>query len=186
MEIFKDIEGYEGSYQVSNEGRVKSLKYRKEHILKPSNSRGYLRVALCKNNKRNDYSIHRLVASAFIDNPEGLNEVNHIDEDKTNNYVENLEWCSHAFNINHGTRTIRAAEKHRGKTNPRAAEKLSIPVDMLTKSGELIRTFQSAHEAERFLKNNGYPKASCCNINSCCKGKLQSCYSFKWRYSQGN
>lgn len=207
MEQWIDIEDYEGKYQVSNEGRVKSLNYNhtgKEHILKhAAKSDGYLQVILYKDNNRKAHLVHRLVASAFIDNPENLPQVNHKDEDKTNNFVfvnedgsvdyekSNLEWCTHEYNINHGTRTIRAAEAQRGVPKPSVAEaltngKLSIPIVMLTKEDELIRTFPSTHEAERWLRANGYPKASVGNINKCRKGKLQNCYGFKWRYAQGN
>lgn len=118
-EFWKDIKGYEGFYQVSNLGRVKSLaKYqkgnggsifwRKETILKPANSgRGYLMVVLIKNKKRKSYILHRLVADAFIPNPYNLPQVNHKDENKTNNVVSNLEWCDNKYNSNYGTRNIR-------------------------------------------------------------------------------
>ena len=191
MENWKDIENYEGLYQVSNEGRVKSLsndKTRKEKILKPAaDGGGYMYVNLYKNGQKKSHKVHRLVASAFIDNSDNLPEVNHIDEDKTNNNLENLEWCSHAFNINHGTRNERVAESQRGMAKPWVAEALSISIDMLTKDGELIRSFKSSAEAMRWLRNNGYPSASNTNIISCCKGKVyKSCYGFKWRYSNWN
>ena len=107
-EIWKDIKGFEGHYQVSNFGRVKSIKFRKERILKPANNGcGYLYVNLSKNGKYNIYLIHRLVALIFISNPNNLPEINHRDEDKTNNKVENLEWCDRKYNMNYGTRTQR-------------------------------------------------------------------------------
>lgn len=110
-EVWKDIKGYEGLYQISNLGRVKSLKRfntnnanTKDRILKPSLDRkGYLHVVLCKNNKRYNKTLHRLVAEAFIENPENKPQVNHIDEDKTNNRVSNLEWMTNKENRNHGT-----------------------------------------------------------------------------------
>ena len=180
MEIFKTVQGYDGLYEVSNYGNVKSLKFGKEKILKPrDNNRGYLCVRLYKDGKWKDNKVHRLVVSVFVPNPDNLPEVNHKDEDKTNNNVDNLEWCTHEYNINHGTHNQRMAET---LTNG----KKSIPVDMFSKQGELIRQFPSAHEAERWLRVNGYPKASCGAINRCCKGKLQSCYGFKWCYAQGN
>ena len=115
-EIFKDIKGYEGLYQVSNYGRVKSL-YRiqimptggkriiEERILKTiKNKKGYIGVHLSKNNKDKTVYIHRLVAQAFIPNPNNYPQVNHKDEDKTNNHVDNLEWCTAKYNSNYGHR----------------------------------------------------------------------------------
>jgi hypothetical protein len=102
MEIWKDIKGYEGLYQVSNLGRVKSLgnsKSKKEKILKPfKRGRGYLTVKLFNNNKKKQIFIHRLVAETFIDNPDNLPQVNHKDENKQNNLLDNLEWCTNKDN----------------------------------------------------------------------------------------
>ncbi len=98
-EVWRDIQGFEGLYEVSNYGNVRSLKYGKIKYLKPSNNgRGYYQVILCKNGKAKQFTVHRLVANAFIENPNGYNEINHINEDKTNNKVENLEWCTHKYN----------------------------------------------------------------------------------------
>ena len=106
MEIWKDVEGYEGLYQVNQFGEVKSLPKQiglgymtKEKILKPRlQNSGYLQVNLMKDGKRINKTVHRLVAKAFIPNPEGLPEIDHIDGDKTNNMVENLQWISHVEN----------------------------------------------------------------------------------------
>lgn len=107
-EKWKDIKGYEGLYQVSNLGRIKSLRGNSERILKPgANNKGYLYVRLYKNSKSKWFTLHRLVAEAFIPNPENKSQVNHIDEDKTNNVVSNLEWMTPKDNANHGTRTSR-------------------------------------------------------------------------------
>lgn len=112
-EIWKDIQGYEGLYQVSNLGRVKSLarldtrgQRVSEKILKLGKHRaGYFRVNLYKNGKMKQYLVHRLVALAFIPNPENKEQVNHIDGNKQNNVIENLEWCTHSENIQHAYRT---------------------------------------------------------------------------------
>lgn len=105
QEVWKDIKGYEGLYQISNTGKVKGLKRNK--VLKPILQRsGYYYVDL----QRKRRLVHRLVAEAFIDNPDNLPEVNHKDEDKVNNSVENLEWCDSKYNANYGTRN-----KRRGK-----------------------------------------------------------------------
>ena len=113
QEIWKDISGFEGVYEISSYGRVRSVKSGK--ILSTSKCggcRGYLSVCLSKNGKRYGKLVHRLVAEAFIPAVEGLSEVNHKDEDKTNNRVENLEFCNHKYNMNYGTRNIRSKDTH--------------------------------------------------------------------------
>ena len=101
-EIWKDIEGYEGLYEVSSYGRVRNLVSGK--FIKPSQKNdGYCRVCLYKNGGGKCINIHRLVAQAFIPNPDNLPEINHLDEDKTNNRVDNLEFCNHKYNCNYGT-----------------------------------------------------------------------------------
>ena len=170
MEIWKDIEGYEGYYQVSNMGNVKSLNYNrtgKEGILKlGKDSKGYLFVVLCKENTKKPCRIHRLVATAFCENPHGYKEVNHISEDKTDNRAENLEWVSHEYNSNYGTR------------NKRIAEKLSKPIYGINKVNGLIVEFKSSHEAGRTL---GIAQQ---NINACCKGKYKSAGGFYWFFAE--
>ena len=164
-EIWKDIVDYEGLYQISNQGRVKSLKYGKERIMKPGNNGdGYLFVWLWKNGERKKYKIHRLVAQAFLHNPNNLPQVNHKDEDKTNNKVDNLEWCSSKYNINYGTR------------NQRCVDKISKPVLKYSKNGELIKEWKSLADVER---NLGYFKT---NISNCCTGRYNSAYGFIWKY----
>lgn len=116
VEIWKDIEGYEGLYQISNMGRVKSLAkqtlcgHRKEQTIFRNekflslrcNKKGYLQVGLSKNGIRKQFTVHRLVAQTFIPNPNNLPQVNHKDENKTNNCIENLEWCTAEYNCNYG------------------------------------------------------------------------------------
>ena len=121
LEEWKDIKNYEGLYQISNFGNVKSLKKKAGHstrcekILKTHLDKdGYVYVTLCKNNKTHLATIHRLIAEAFIPNPDNLPQINHKDEDKTNNNIDNLEWCTCKYNINYGTRTERAFFKRRG------------------------------------------------------------------------
>ena len=169
-ENWKAIAGYEGIYEVSDMGRVKSLgndKYRKEKILKPrKNTGGYPYVNLYKDGKRKTITVHRLVAKAFIPNHNNLETVNHKDEVKTNNVADNLEWMSQRDNNNYGTH------------NKRMAEALSKQVQMFDKfTGELLATFPSLMEAERVTGiDDG-------NISKCCLGKLKSAGGYVWRYA---
>ena len=161
-EVWKNIEGYEKLYQISNFGRVKSLNYNrtgKEKILKPSKDKdGYLHVGLCKNGKAKFFRVHRLVCSAFLENPENLPQVNHKDENKENNHVDNLEWVSPKENINYGTRN----------------EKMSKPIIQYTKEGVFIREWVSTITASKQLKIH--------HISECCKGKRKTCGGFLWKY----
>ena len=173
-EEYRDIKGFEGLYQVSNLGNVKSLNYRrtgKEEILKAGdNGDGYLQVVLCKGGKDKTCTVHRLVAEAFLENTNNLPEVNHKDEDKTNNNVQNLEWCSSKYNCNHGTRNRRVAEAN--TNNPKS----SIAVICISKISGLITEFPSTAEAERIT---GIDHS---NIAKCCNGKRKSCGGYYWMY----
>lgn len=127
QEIWKDVKNYEGLYQISNLGRVKSMSkfagfsYRKERMLKTSLDKdGYVKVTLCKNNRTRFSSIHRLLAECFIPNPNNYPQINHKDENKQNNDLSNLEWCTCKYNINYGTRTKREVETRKRKLQGRA------------------------------------------------------------------
>ena len=165
-EIYKDIEGYEGLYQVSNKGNVKSLNYsktKKENVLKPVIVNGYLQVKLCKNKTIKSLSVHRLVAQAFIENTNNYPCINHKDECKTNNVVENLEWCTYKYNTNYGTR------------NERANKSKSKKVYQYSKEGELIAVWESTSKCGI----NGYNFG---HVSSCCNGKRKSHKGYIWSY----
>lgn len=170
-----DGEPYE-NYQVSNFGNVISLNFHrsgKPKLLKPTKDKdGYFQVTLYKDGKIKRIMVHRLVTEAFLLNPENLPQVNHKDEDKTNNFVGtpendykdgNLEWCTNEYNVNYG------------KRNQKCAEALSKPVLQFTLEGEFIREWESAKEA----KKNGFCSTCICN---CCKGKHKSHKGFIFKY----
>ena len=183
IEIWKDIKGYEGFYQVSDCGRIKSLArdiyYQngivhrtKEKILVPVLDKdGYQYVNLSKNGKRKVMTIHRLVAMAFIPNPENKSQINHKNEVKTNNVVENLEWCEAGYNINYGTRTSRAIQNRRSYKlgdNPSAKPVFCV---------ELNKKFDCAKSAQEEL---GIDR-SC--VGRVCRGEQKTAGGFHWRYA---
>lgn len=157
-EEWRDIKGYEGIYQVSNLGNIKSLpRYdyrghlRKEKHLKKKEHQGYLFTKLYKNGIYKMKPVHRLVAQAFIPNPENYPEVNHKDENPSNPRMDNLEWCTSKYNSNYGTRSKRIAEK------------LSRKVYQYSAKGQLIKTWDSTMQAEREGNFNSRRISECCN-----------------------
>ena len=168
MEIWKPVVGYKGLYEVSNLGRVKGISGK---ILRPVvRNHGYLAVYLYGKENRKIASVHRIVAEAFLDNPNEYTEVNHKDENKANNEVSNLEWCNHRYNTNYGTTQARRAAKMINGPKAKA-------VDQLAMDGTYIRTFPSMAEVKRVLV---FDQA---NIFSAINGKYTQAYGYKWRYS---
>jgi len=179
LETWKPVVGYEGLYQVSDFGEVISLNYKhtgQSRVLKPMKDRkGYLNVNLYKNGKKKRQLVHRLVAQAFIDNPDNLPEVNHIDENKENNKVcsgmVNLEWCNRKYNVNHGTGHQRSAETQRGVYNTKKSEiVLQMNLDYI-----LIKEWPSTRECDR----NGFSQSvvsRCCNNKYCKQGNVYKGY----------
>lgn len=193
MEYWRDIKGYEGLYQVSNYGRVRSLdRYIKRNggklwlkkgtILNTTKKQGYYTVNLWKDGSNKFYNVHRLVAEAFIPNPYNLPCVNHKDEDKTNNSVwvngdgtvdlekSNLEWCDYQYNNTYGTSRIRTSNKLKYNN---CASKSIIQFDI---DGNFIKEWVSASLVEREL---GILKP---NICKCCKGERKSAGGYIWKY----
>jgi len=180
-ETWKDIKDFEGLYQVSNLGRVKSLErvneyyvngvlYRRkqpERILSQQDNHGYKRVSLMKNCKARWYMVHRLVAEAFLPNPQNLPQVNHKSEVKSENFVENLEWCSEEYNKNYGTMKQRLSAIHKNRKD------LSKPVYCV----ELGQTFPSIKEASR------QTNAHIASIQRCACGKQISANGLTWKYA---
>ena len=186
-EIWKDIEGYEGMYQVSNLGRVKSLsnsRTRHEKILVPIKNKGYFYVRLFRLAECKRVYIHTLVASAFIPNPYGYTIINHRDENGQNNCVDNLEWCTHKYNLNYGTVKQRISDKLLEHNSARCKQ-----INQFDLLGNFIKTHTSACEAE---KETGISSSS---IRKCCKGgyihskykkwyKLTHAGGYIWKYKE--
>ena len=168
-EIWKDVVGYEGKYQVSNLGHVRRFEVRE--LKTESDADGYVSVFLYDGHRKSKrVSVHRLVAQAFLDNPNEWPVVNHKDEDKKNNVVENLEWCTYKYNSNYGTSKQRIAEKMRN------LPQISRAVVRISESEEVI--YPSAKQAERELGINN------ANIIACCRGKRETANGYRWRYAE--
>lgn len=175
-EIWKTIDGYEGLYEISNYGRFKSLHKKEERITFGSAKTIYPMVSLSKNGHRKTELVHRLVAQAFIPNPNNLPCINHKDENKTNNRVDNLEWCDRQYNNSYGTKNKRmiTTRLHKygylvtDKCITQAKIKNSKPVVQYTLDGNFIAEYINAKEAER------QTNISNSNINSCCNHKTKT------------
>lgn len=170
-EQWKRVKGYK-NYLVSNMGRVKHLSHTtnnktfKETILAPRKIKGgYIIVRLINDEFQKDFYVHRLVCEAFCPNPYNFNEVNHKDEDKTNNCADNLEWCNRYYNNNYGTR------------KQKVSQALKKPVSQFTTDGEFIRLWDSAIDVEQELSISKQ------GIYNCCRGKQQTAGKYKWRYA---
>ena len=178
-EIWKDINGYEGLYQISNFGNVKSLSNnfsRKEKILKPKQRKGYLYVSLCKNGKRKYYLVHRLVAEHFIPNPDNKPYIDHINGYKSDNRVCNLRWCTQKENMNNPLTIDKICKNAHLKNKFSAEHPLSKPILQFSKDGELIKKWNSITDIKRELRIN------IGNICQCCKGKRNIAGGYIWRY----
>ena len=178
-EVWKDVQGYEGKYQVSNFGRIKSLerkefmarnncyRVRKEKVLKPDiDKQGYEKVCLYKNGKGKNIFVHRLVAIAFIKNPNNHPIINHIDEVPLNNLATNLEWCTHSYNS-----TYRGAKERQVKNILKKIQSTNV------KTGE-VKTYRSASDAER--ESNGHFRRK--SISRVCTGERPIHKGHRWEF----
>lgn len=189
-EIWRPVKGYEGLYEVSNYGRVKSLprKYTKGGILSYCFTKfGYPMVILSKDGKCRNICVHRLVAEAFLPNPDNLPVVNHKDENPSNNYVHinqdgtvdpsksNLEWCDYSYNLCYGGALGRMIQT-RNRKGAYGSEK---PIIQYTVNGEFVRFYKSISEAARVFGRRSVEVG----INMVLKGKRKTAYGFKWGYA---
>lgn len=164
MKQWKEVKGYEGLYLVSDSGDVVSVT--RGLKIPQVNEDGYLRVQLCKGGVQKNYYVHRLVAEAFIENPQGLPIINHRDENKMNNVVDNLEWCTNLYNNTYGTRMERVANARKDK---RTVAILQFDID-----GKFVRRWDGVYLACREL---GVCKAS---VHRCIRGKQNTAGGFRW------
>lgn len=190
QEIWKDVQGYEGLYQVSSLGRIRSLPrgkqwpYRKTHnnIRKPKlTKRGYYSINLCKRNKTKWHLVHRLVALAFIPNPDNLPHINHKDENPANNSAENLEWCTPKYNANYGTGTkrqsaARAANPNDGYVRKLVGIKNSLAVACYSLNVEMLASYRSMTDA---AKATGVCIQT---VLAQCKGYRQKARKYRFAY----
>lgn len=188
MEEWRNIKGYEGLYEVSNQGRIRSLVrkvtykdgrvyFYKSKVLKPSKDRyGYYFVNLCKEGKRTPKSIHRLIAEAFIPNPENKRDIDHINTIRTDNRIENLRWATRSENcLNPITNERQKNSQH------------STPVAQYSLEGELIAVYRSIKEAARQTGCSHGNIYNCCNGGFYYKGKwinVKQCKGYIWKYHQ--
>jgi len=166
MEIWKDIPGYEGLYQISNEGRGKSFggkRYNVERIIKGGISRGYLYLGLWKDGCYHLKSVHRLVAEAFIPNPDNKPQVDHINGNRLDNRADNLRWCTAKENSNNPITKQRMSDSAKNK------------VYQYTLEGELIKVWSSTKECGK----NGFIQAL---VSACCVGKRKTHKGYRWSY----
>lgn len=209
-EIWKSIKGFEDKYLISNFGRVLSLNYRgiknnKKIMHLSDNKKGYKVATLCSNGKASKIFVHRLVAEAFISNPDNYPIINHKDENPSNNFVENLEWCNHSYNARYNDSCVKRGLKYRGVNHPLYGKRLSE--DKINKMREYLRgvkrnpntkmIFRKAHtkgfriyqkDMEGKIVNTylssieAYEKTGIAarNIRLCCEGKQKTAGGYRW------
>lgn len=181
QEVWEDVIGYEQKYKVSNLGNVKSLNYRghgyEKNLKQRINNKGYVWYLLSKNKRTYPVLAHRLVAMAFIDNPENLPEVNHKDENPLNNSVENLEWCNSSYNVNYSLNLHpdrRKREKIRSSEKYKRRNKKVIQINL---HGDKIRQHKSVNEIKKTYGYNSW------SIIQCCENRRKTAYGYRWEFA---
>lgn len=160
-EIWKDIKEYNGLYKVSNLGRIKN---KNDKILTTKKTGIYNHILLCKNGERKNFTIHKLVAMAFVPNPNNLPCINHINENKEDNRANNLEWCSYKYNNNYGNRTKKVVEKN------------SIKISQYDLDGNFVKDWNCINDAIRYYNNY--------HICDVLNNKRNQASGFKWKLKE--
>lgn len=183
-EVWRDIDGYEGRYMVSNLGHVRSMNFRNHgypmNITPKVNNDGRLWVLLYKDRQTKPMLIHRLVAMAFIPNCDNLPQVNHKDENPKNNCVENLEWCTAKYNVEYSLQRHperRARPWLYGLYGVKKKRKRNQPIAQINSRGEIVKVWE---DSRTIMLETGMSDWS---ISECCRGKRKTAYGFRWRYS---
>ena len=179
FEVWQDIPNYEGLYQASTYGRIKSVEKQrytgkggycteKEKIKSPLNNKKYYQLKLSKDDKNTMYLLHRIIAFTFLPKPiQGQTQINHIDENPHNNRVENLEWCTPKYNVNYGTAKERISQTRKSKNNNGVQQ---------IKKGKVINTYSTCKEASEKL-------GICYNrICECARGEVKTFHGYEWKY----
>lgn len=182
-ERWKDVVGYEGLYQVSNLGNIRSLNWQNTNIVKEmylkKHRKGYKQIQLVKNGIKKMYLVHRLVAQSFIPNPNNYPIVNHIDENKANNIVENLEWCTNSYNVkaytkNHPYTNTTMRKLRKGCRYGIIGDKNIV---QYTKDGNIVDIWENARTIEIKTKMSAWA------ISECCRNNRKSAYGYIWQYA---
>jgi hypothetical protein len=179
MEVWKDIEGFENYYQISNLGRVKSLKRKRvleDRILKPvTNNKGYLQVTLLKPNTIVNRNIHRILMLHFVDNLENKRCINHISGNKKDNRLENLEWVTHKENTQHALKN--GLLNTGGNNNEKK-------VSVYNLNNEYIKSFDSITKASQWIVNRGASETKRVSVGAVCRGKQKTAYGYVWKFCE--
>lgn len=174
-EIWKDVVGFEGLYQVSNFGNVKSLNYRRhgfpKNLTPKVNNSGRLWVELANCGNKKQFLVHRLVANAFIPNPNGFKEINHKDENPRNNNAENLEWCSRKYNVSY------YYKRHPHGSDNRVGSLKELKINQISKDGIILNRWNNSREI--YIKTG----MSDWSISECCRGNRKTAYGYIWQYA---
>lgn len=189
MEIWKDIVGFEGRYQISNLGNVKSLNYGNRgyarNLVPKTNNKGYKWVELTNGNSKKCLLIHRLVALAFLKNPNNYPVINHKDENPQNNHVDNLEWCTTSYNNKysierHPERFILLKHRKSRDYYKVKTKYFNVHINQFSKNGEFIKQWFNFAELKHIKNYNNT------SIKECCEGKRRTAYGYKWEFADNN
>lgn len=180
-EVWKDIPGYEGLYQVSNYGSVMSLNYARRGYAKPltpkRNNSGRLWVELTKDGVKKQMLVHRLVGLVFLPNPNGYPQINHKDENPRNNRADNLEWCTPKYNVNYFLERRDPDWFKCRKATDKYGKRLTLSIYQFSKSGTLIRRWDNSRQITVALGWSDW------SISECCRGNRKTAYGYIWRYA---